>query len=68
MFDITFKFFTMKNKIIYFSEQNKVRLINGSAPFQGRVQFYHNFEWGSIFDANENFAHTVCRMLEYNAR
>lgn len=42
-----------------------MRLINGSNPFEGRVEVYLVGEWKSICDINwdRNDAKTVCTML-----
>lgn len=51
-----------------FTEHTNVRLVNGSAPFQGRVEILHNSQWGSIYSTNVQGAKTICRMLRYNER
>ncbi|XP_072439762.1 scavenger receptor cysteine-rich type 1 protein M160-like [Chiloscyllium punctatum] len=42
-----------------------VRLVNGPNVCSGRVEVYHNFEWGTICDNgwNENAPSVVCRVL-----
>ncbi|KAH3842034.1 hypothetical protein DPMN_115522 [Dreissena polymorpha] len=43
----------------------KVRLLNGPNYHSGRVEVYHNGQWGTICD--DNFDHldvmVICRML-----
>ncbi|KAL4230423.1 Scavenger receptor Cys-rich [Mactra antiquata] len=44
-----------------------VRLVNGSDPYIGRLEVFHNGEWGTVcsdaFDSDA--AEVVCRMLNY---
>ncbi|XP_033747454.1 scavenger receptor class A member 5-like [Pecten maximus] len=44
-----------------------VRLVNGSRPNQGRVEIYHNGQWGTICDDGfrDDEARAVCRALGY---
>ncbi|KAJ8312357.1 hypothetical protein KUTeg_009730 [Tegillarca granosa] len=46
-----------------------VRLVNGTASNKGRVEIFHNGQWGTICDDswNNNDAHVVCKMLGYGS-
>ncbi|KAL4223332.1 scavenger receptor [Mactra antiquata] len=44
-----------------------VRLVNGSDPYDGRLEVFHNGQWGTVCDTNfdDRDAMVVCRMLSY---
>ncbi|XP_033746973.1 neurotrypsin-like [Pecten maximus] len=48
-------------------DHGRVRLVNGITPNEGRVEIYHDEEWGTICDDNfdEAEAHAVCEALGY---
>ncbi|XP_035660019.1 deleted in malignant brain tumors 1 protein-like [Branchiostoma floridae] len=49
------------------ASSNEIRLVGGNSTRQGRVEVYHDGQWGTVchngFDIND--AHAVCRELGY---
>lgn len=47
----------------------QVRLVDGNSFDSGRVEIYHNGQWGTVCDDGfgENEARVICRMLGYNS-
>ncbi|XP_033730429.1 deleted in malignant brain tumors 1 protein-like, partial [Pecten maximus] len=47
----------------------RIRLVNGIAPNEGRVEIYHDGQWGTVCDDNFHYdeARTVCEALGYRS-
>ena len=54
--------------VIFISVNTPIRLVNGTAPFQGRIEIQHNTAWGTIQSVSAYGGDTVCRMMNYNMR
>lgn len=53
---------------IYFTALSKtVRLVGGSGPHEGRVEIFHNGQWGTVCDDRWELrvGQVVCRSLGY---
>ncbi|XP_038052403.1 deleted in malignant brain tumors 1 protein-like [Patiria miniata] len=53
--------------IVNDSSPVSVRLVNGEAPSEGRVEIYYKCHWGTICDSGWSIrhAHVICRQLGY---
>lgn len=58
----------MVTKSVLSAARTPIRLVNGSAPFQGRVEIYHSGTWGTVASTSSYGAKTLCQQMGYNIR
>ena len=60
------------SNVMYFNlsiiSETMLTLVGGTKPSNGRVEIFHNGEWGTLCDSsfNEGDATVLCTMLGYN--
>ena len=69
MFSLTGVVARNANRLHFVCPGTDIRLVNGPHQGAGRVEVYHDGQWGTICDDNiiHNSATVICRMLGYNA-
>lgn len=58
------------NDIFFDILGNAFRLVNGNTELEGRVEVFHNRQWGTICDDhfNEVQARVICKIMGYERR